>query len=105
MEDRPSQADLSGFDGAEADEGEPLGMFIGPTLADDGAEALPPRVMIYRTPHLEACDSETQLAEEIRRTLVHELGHYAGMDEGELEDHGYGPMEGDEGKKFDLDPE
>jgi predicted Zn-dependent protease with MMP-like domain len=29
-------------------------------------------------------------AEEVRRTVLHEIGHYFGMDEGRLEELGYG---------------
>lgn len=32
---------------------------------------------------------ESRLREEMRRTILHEIGHYHGMDEEELEDLGY----------------
>ena len=32
---------------------------------------------------------EPRLCEEIRKTILHEIGHYHGMDEEELEDLGY----------------
>jgi predicted Zn-dependent protease with MMP-like domain len=33
--------------------------------------------------------SRSRLREEIRKTILHEIGHYHGMDEAELEDLGY----------------
>jgi predicted Zn-dependent protease with MMP-like domain len=96
VEDRPSAADLRRLD-REEDEGEPLGMYIGNKLEEgEVAGELPARVMLYRVPLMEACASQEQLAEEIRRTLLHELGHHAGMDEEDLDRHGMGDMEEDE---------
>ena len=102
VEDRPSKADLAGIDDADADEGEPLGMFIGPTLADSTAESRAPPNMMYSNPRMAGCTTQSQLAEEIRKTLLHELGHHAGMDESDLDRLGYGPLSED--IEFDLDP-
>jgi predicted Zn-dependent protease with MMP-like domain len=51
--------------------------------------------MLYRIPLVQACATRAQLADEIRKTLLHELGHHAGMDEDELERHGMGDMDED----------
>jgi predicted Zn-dependent protease with MMP-like domain len=103
VEDHPSPADLKGVDTTDEDGGEPLGMYHGNTVLDDSPlGALPPRVMLYREPLMEACATREQLAEEIRKTLLHELGHHAGLDEGDLEKHGYGPLE-DEKIDWDID--
>lgn len=110
VEDRVGEADLGGAEGkveGEEEGGEvPLGMYAGPTLAERGVEGvggLPGRVMIYREPLMEACTTREQLAEEIRKTLWHELGHYAGLDEEDLERLGYGAME--EEIEWDVDDE
>lgn len=56
----------------------------------------PTMMMIYRSGIIEAATDETGrvslpvLREEIRKTILHELGHYHGMDEDELEEIGYG---------------
>ena len=52
---------------------------------DPALPAPPPRIMLYRIPLMEACDPRNQLAEEIRKTLLHELGHHAGLDEDDLD--------------------
>ncbi len=35
---------------------------------------------------IEVCSSETEVREQIRLTVIHELGHYFGMDENQLKD-------------------
>jgi predicted Zn-dependent protease with MMP-like domain len=94
VEDRPTPADLHGVDTAD---GDPLGLYCGNTLHDDSPfGSLPPRVMLYRVPLMEACATPDQLAEEIRKTLLHELGHHAGLDEDDLEHHGFGSLDDDD---------
>ena len=102
VEDRPSGADLRGL---ENPDDEPLGLYVGGSLEEgDISGALPPRVMLYRLPLLEACQTREQLTEEIRKTLLHELGHHAGMDEEDLERHGMGDMDDPDDVEWDVDP-
>lgn len=54
-----------------------------------GFGELPDRIMIYRLPHLEACDSLDALRAEVRTTLVHEIAHYYGLDDAQLHDLGW----------------
>jgi predicted Zn-dependent protease with MMP-like domain len=69
------------------------GIYDGVALTDrDGGEPLEPaRIVLYRIP-LEADfrDDPRRLADEIRTTVLHEIGHHFGLDEGRLEDLGYG---------------
>jgi predicted Zn-dependent protease with MMP-like domain len=51
---------------------------------------MPVTIAVYRLPLEEAFPDRDELEEEIRITVLHELGHYFGMDEGELEGLGYG---------------
>lgn len=51
---------------------------------------MPVTIAIYRRPLEEAFADRTELEQEIRITVLHELGHYFGMDENELEGLGYG---------------
>lgn len=50
---------------------------------------MPVAIAIYRKPLEEAFPDPDELEDEIRITVLHELGHYFGMDEEELEDLGY----------------
>ena len=69
------------------------GIYDGVALPDrDGAEPFEPaRVVLYQVP-LEADfgNDPVRLVEEIRTTVLHEIGHHFGLDEGQLDDLGYG---------------
>ncbi|MDR7482486.1 MAG: metallopeptidase family protein [Armatimonadota bacterium] len=51
---------------------------------------LPDIITIFQGPLEEACASEDEMREEIRKTVVHELAHYFGLDEDRLEELGFG---------------
>ena len=48
------------------------------------APVLPDRIAIYRLPILWACETRAEAVAEVRTTVIHELGHYFGLDEDEL---------------------
>ncbi len=50
---------------------------------------LPDKISIYRGPLQEDFPRAAELRRQIRMTLLHEIGHYFGMDEEELERLGY----------------
>jgi predicted Zn-dependent protease with MMP-like domain len=50
---------------------------------------MPAKISIYRRPLEESFPDPRELREEIRITVLHELGHYFGMEEGQLGDLGY----------------
>ena len=50
---------------------------------------LPDKISIYRGPLQEDFPRTAELRRQIRMTLLHEIGHYFGMDEEELERLGY----------------
>jgi len=50
---------------------------------------LPDKISIYRGPLEEDFPDRRELKRQIRLTLLHEIGHYFGMDEEELEQLGY----------------
>ena len=57
----------------------------------DEAEYLPARIAIYRRPLVEDFGNDPPALEhEIRVTVLHELAHYFGIDEGRLDELGYG---------------
>ena len=55
----------------------------------DWPEYMPAKISIYRRPLVEDFDDPAELEEEIRVTVLHELAHYFGMDEGQISDLGY----------------
>lgn len=73
-------------DGIEPDT---LGLFVGETYRDAfaGAHDLPAQIILYLENIWEYAQHESDLfREEVRRTLLHELGHYLGLDEEDLAD-------------------
>ena len=70
------------------EEGLLMGEYIGVPLTERGAwEAPPPdRIVLYRKNIEAVCETEDEIREEVRLTVLHELGHYFGMDEAQLED-------------------
>jgi predicted Zn-dependent protease with MMP-like domain len=62
-----------------------LGLYQGLSLADDsffqpGGQP-PARIAIYRGPILRLCLTAEEVRQEIRDTVVHELGHHIGLDD------------------------
>lgn len=87
VEDEPSNELLRELD-MDPEEETLFGLYQGTELGLRGAGSyggqLPDRVVIYRLPLLEACDSRREVLREIRNTVVHEVGHYFGLDEDQL---------------------
>ena len=51
---------------------------------------LPPQISIYVHPMVDVFHTRADLIEQVRITVLHELGHHLGMDEDQLEELGYG---------------
>jgi predicted Zn-dependent protease with MMP-like domain len=77
-DENPEDPDLYGlFEGIPLTEGGP------------GPGDLPNRIAIYRRPLEDDFSDVDELREEIRITVLHELGHYFGLDEDRLAELGY----------------
>ena len=77
-DENPDDPDLYGlFDGVPLTEGGP------------GPGELPSRIAIYRRPLEDDFPDAADLRAEIRVTVLHELGHYFGLDEDRLSELGY----------------
>jgi predicted Zn-dependent protease with MMP-like domain len=61
---------------------------LGPGL--DHAGALPDQIVIYRRPLEEAFRDPDELERQIRITVLHEIGHFFGLDEDRIDELGYG---------------
>ena len=46
----------------------------------------PDHIVLYQKNIEAVCSSEAEVCEQIRLTVIHELGHYFGMDENQLKD-------------------
>ncbi len=91
IKDRPTRKQLRD---AGLDEDELLlGLYQGVSLLDRSVQhsgVLPDRILIFQEDHEIACDTQRELIEEIRTTVLHEIGHHFGMDEDGLDQLGYG---------------
>jgi predicted Zn-dependent protease with MMP-like domain len=76
-----------------ADDPELLGLYEGTPLTErDGwwaAGSLPDRITIFRNPTLQACETAEEVVEEVRVTVVHEIAHHFGIDDGRLHELGW----------------
>jgi predicted Zn-dependent protease with MMP-like domain len=73
------------------EQGDVLGIYEGVSLAEraDYFGVLPDRIVIFYRPHLAMGLDEVGLREEIRRTVLHELGHHLGIDDARLTELGW----------------
>lgn len=70
-----------------------FGIYQGQPLGEQSffqAPVLPNRITLFRRPILEVCRSREEVAEQIRRTVVHEIAHHFGFSEARLQELGYG---------------
>lgn len=80
-------ADPELLDGLEPEE--LFGLYIGTPLTErnlDDTFLLPDQILIFQAALEAACESEEELESEIRVTLIHEIGHFFGLSEEEIED-------------------
>jgi predicted Zn-dependent protease with MMP-like domain len=73
------------------EQGDILGVYEGVSLAERGDYwgALPDRTVIFYRPHLALGLSDEELRAEIRKTVLHELGHHLGIDDERLAELGW----------------
>ena len=87
VENYPTRADVADVGVARH---QLLGLFQGGGYSGKNlvyaAASLPDRVVLYQKNIERYCATKEELGEEIRKTLLHEIGHYFGMSEAELEE-------------------
>lgn len=88
-EPTPRQIEAAGLD---PDEDTLYGFYEGVPLPErehNFGMALPDRIAIFYLPLIESFGSPTEIREQIRLTIIHEVAHFFGMDDDEIEDLGY----------------
>lgn len=66
-----------------------LGLYEGTPQIDRSASygfVLPDKITLFRMPILARCRTEAEVADEVRRTVLHELAHHFGIDDDRLEE-------------------
>jgi predicted Zn-dependent protease with MMP-like domain len=69
-----------------------LGLYEGVPLVErhaDGVLLQPDRITLFQGPLQSLARTEVELRHQMRRTLIHELGHFFGFDEDELKKRGW----------------
>lgn len=90
--DEPDDADEG--DGYYSDAGDLLGLYDGMALTLRGdyygaGNDYPDTITVFKGPHERLSDDRDEVLEEIRKTVVHEIAHYFGMDEDQVDEMGY----------------
>ncbi len=70
-----------------------LGLYVGRPLTSRGwyGETLPDRIMIYQQPIESICRTEDEVLVQVRETVLHEVAHHFGIDDGRLDEIGIAP--------------
>jgi predicted Zn-dependent protease with MMP-like domain len=70
-----------------------FGLYVGVPLPLRGhgySMTLPDAIVVYQQTHERYCHSEAEIVEQVRQTVLHEIGHYLGIDEDRLQELGIG---------------
>jgi predicted Zn-dependent protease with MMP-like domain len=86
VEEEPTDEDLESTEGEDGDDGdhgddELLGIYRGVALTERSHDAplLPDEIAVFRGPINRIARSRAEAVDEVRETLIHELGHYFGL--------------------------
>lgn len=86
VEDEPSPDLLADLE-MEEDE-DLLGLYQGLSIDKESffqtGGQLPAKISIYRGPILRICRTKKEVVQEVRDTVVHEIGHHFGFDDDEM---------------------
>lgn len=69
-----------------------LGLYEGIPLTSRTSQyagVLPDRITIYQQAICAICHTEEEVADQVRRTVIHEIGHYFGIDDARLRELGW----------------
>jgi predicted Zn-dependent protease with MMP-like domain len=83
VEEEPDDEDLDAIDG---DDAELLGIYRGVALTDrsDQPPLMPDEIAVFRGPINRVARTREEAVHEVRETVIHELGHYFGLDDDEM---------------------
>jgi predicted Zn-dependent protease with MMP-like domain len=86
IEDEPTADQRNGEDDG------PFGLYEGIPLTERSSSyglILPDKISIFRGPLERATATPSELYAEVQATVIHEVAHHFGMDEGKIADLGY----------------
>ena len=100
LADEPTDEDLEDaeyedFGCVDEESGELLGFYDGVALTERGNDYgefgmdLPDVITVFKGPHERLFEDRATIVEEVKKTVIHEIGHYFGLDEDQLAAMGY----------------
>lgn len=86
VEEEPTDEDLESTEDDDDDESELLGIYRGVALTERSHEMplLPDEIAVFRGPINRVTGTRGEAVHEVRETVIHELGHYFGLDDEEM---------------------
>jgi predicted Zn-dependent protease with MMP-like domain len=87
VEEEPNDDDLESFEEEDDGDSELLGIYRGVALTErmHDAPLLPDEIAIFRGPINRVAHTREEAVDEVRETVIHELGHYFGLSDDEME--------------------
>ena len=70
-----------------------FGLYVGVPLTKRGhnySMTVPDTILVYQHTHERHCRNDDEIVEQVRQTVLHEVGHYLGIDEDRLQELGIG---------------
>lgn len=64
-----------------------FGLYVGVPKTQRGftyGEIVPDKIVIFRRPIMQVCRTPAEIRQQVRRTVLHEIGHHFGLDEEQL---------------------
>jgi predicted Zn-dependent protease with MMP-like domain len=88
VEDEPTAEDLESIEGDSDGDSELLGIYRGVALTrrTHDAPLLPDAIAVFRGPINRVTRTRDEAVQEVRETIIHEVGHYFGLDDDEMPD-------------------
>lgn len=84
VEEEPSAEDLESIE--DDDDSEILGIYRGIAITERTHDMplLPDEIAVFRGPINRVTRTREEAVEQVRETVIHELGHYFGLDDAEM---------------------
>jgi predicted Zn-dependent protease with MMP-like domain len=85
-EDEPTEAELESVERDADGKSELLGIYRGVALTQRayGMTLLPDEITVFRGPINRVSRTRQEAVRQVRATVIHELGHYFGLDDSEM---------------------
>lgn len=77
-----------------SEDGSLFGLYEGVPLTERGpisyGGVMPDHITLYRRTICSVCSTEAEVVDQVRKTVIHEVGHHFGISDPRLEDLGWG---------------